>query len=227
MPGIKHTCLEDCTNLNKLYVGLSKEKKSLLKQAVTENRFSELTRDDKQLVQKMNVEIEEFKQYLDILRNAIFLNKYIKMVQDTTTCKMRNVYLQLSGTIGASYNNTVEEFLQSMLDVCTSHDFIHDYLLTCVHNNSWAICTSKNEHFKYRKVFQYIFQSCDFKRPLVLRNPDMHVDNACSMFCNMVNIRKKLEHSVAYSITCQDLLWLGKKQTKVAASKSKSFKKQR
>ena len=94
MPGIKHTCLEDCTNLNKLYVGLSKEKQSLLKQAATENRFSELTRDDKQLVQKMNVEIEEFKQYLDILRNAIFLNKYIKMVQDTTTCKMRNVYFE-------------------------------------------------------------------------------------------------------------------------------------
>ena len=201
--------LQNHPDLGALCNSLAKERTRTVQEVACGSRYSELCHDEKALVSSMSKELVQFEHYLHALKDAAYLNKFITLVQTFTQRKMRELYLELCGVVGAAYCNCLEDFLFHLKAVYLLHDQLSGYL-TCQSYRSWAVGTARNATHKYKPLFRYQFPACDFNRPLVIRNPDLWVDNAAKMFYVLVDLFTKFKCTKAYALSCTELLWLGK-----------------
>ena len=201
--------LHQCNDLNALRCSLSRERLQTVEEVACGNRFKDLCHDEKNLITCMSKELVQYDHYLNALRDAAFLNKFITMVQTFTQKKTREVYLKLCGVVGAAYCNCLEDFLFHLRDVFLLHDQLLGYIKGQSYR-SWAVGTARNTTHKYKPLFRYQFPACDFNHPLVIRNPDLWVDNGAKMFYTLVDLFTKFKCTTAYALSSTDLLWLGK-----------------
>lgn len=201
--------LKDCSHLESLYCSLNRERNITAKQSACGSRFGELAHEEKQLISSMMKELTEYEHYLNALRDATFLNKYITMVQSFCQKKTREIYLDLSEVVGQAFCNTLDDFLFNLNEVALLHERLQGYL-NGQSFRSWAIGSKHNKTHKYQSLFRYTFPDCDFDRPLVIRNPNLYYDNATKMFYNLVDIYNKMNDTRVYALSSTDLLWLGK-----------------
>lgn len=204
------TSLDTCDDLVSLRCSLDRERLRTIEEAAEGSRFRELRHDEKTLVACMSKELEQYDHYLHALKDAAFLNRFITMVQTFVQKKSRELYLQLSQVVGGAFCNCLEDFLFHLRHVYHQHDQLLGYLRTQSFR-SWAVGTARNPTHKYRELFRYQFPACDFNHPLVLRNPDLWVDNAAKMFYTLVDLYTKFKCTTAYALSCNQLLWLGKR----------------
>ena len=212
--------LSECEHLDSLCTSLNRERTTTVKQMAVGNRFGELMHEEKQLISSMLKELTEYEHYLNALLDATFLNKFITMVQSFCQKKTREIYLDLSEVVGQAFCNTLEAFLFKLKGVSLLHERLQGYL-NCQSFRSWAVGSAHNKTHKYKPLFRYTFPDCDFDRPLVIRNPNLHVDNATKMFFQLVDIYTKMMRSRAYALSSTELLWLGQlKERSVCTIKS-------
>lgn len=204
----QHKSLTECPHLDALCTSLTSERSTAVKQMAVGNCFSELKQEDKQVVQCMVKELTEYEHYLSALRDATFLNKFITMVQSFCQKKTREIYLDLTEAVGQAFCNTLSDFLFKLESVSCLHEQLLGYL-KCQSFRSWAVGSVYNTTHKHKPLFRYTFPDCDFNRPLVIRNPNMHVENATKMFFQLVDVYTKMKDTRAYALSSTDLLWLG------------------
>jgi hypothetical protein len=203
--------LSECKHLGALCASLDRERTTTVKQLASGSRFGELKQEDKQLVSSMLKELSEYEHYLHSLRDATFLNKFITMVQSFNQKKTREIYLDLSEVVGQAFCNTLEDFLFKLHEVSLLHERLQGYL-NCQSFRSWAVGSRHNKTHKHKALFRYSFPDCDFNRPLVIRNPDLHVDNATKMFFQLVDVFTKMKDTRGYVLSKQSMLWLGRRE---------------
>ena len=203
--------LSECKHLDALCTSLERERTTTVKQMASGSRFGELKHEDKQLVSSMLKELSEYEHYLHSLRDATFLNKFITMVQSFNQKKTREIYLDLSEVVGQAFCNTLEDFLFKLHEVSLLHDRLQGYL-NCQSFRSWAVGSRHNKTHKHKALFRYSFPDCDFNRPLVIRNPDLYVDNATKMFFQLVDVFTKMKDTRGYVLSKQSMLWLGRRE---------------
>lgn len=201
--------LAECKHLDLLCNSLCREKTATVKQMASGSRFGELKHEDKQLVSSMLKEMVEYEHYLNSLRDATFLNKFITMVQSFNQKKTREIYLDLSEVVGQAFCNTLEDFLFKLHEVSLRHENLQRYL-NCQSFRSWAVGSTHNKTHTYKPLFRYTFPDCDFNRPLVIRNPNLYIDNATKMFFQLVDVFTKMKDTRAYVLSSQSMLWLGR-----------------
>ena len=211
MPPPQHQSLTECKHLDALCSSLTSERTKTVKQVATGNRFGELKHDEKQLINSMLKELTEYEHYLNSLHDATFLNNFITMVQSFSQKKTRELYLDLCEVIGQAFCNTLEDFLFKLHEVSLLHERLVGYL-NCQSFRSWAVGSAHNKTHKFRPLFRYTFPDCDFDRPLVIRNPNLYVENATKMFFNLVDIYTKMQRTRVYALSATDALWLGRLQ---------------
>jgi hypothetical protein len=195
--------------LNGMCRGLARERASVVKGVAKNSRFHELRQDEKQLICGMLKELTEYERYLHTIRDAVFLNKSITMVQSFCQKKTRELYLDISALVGRAFGNTFDSFLFELQEAYIRHDRLRGYL-NCQHFRSWAIGSSWNQTHKFKPLFRYSFPECDFDRPLVIRNPDVCYENAAKMLYTLVDVSTKFKGTRAVAISNTDLLWLGR-----------------
>jgi len=201
--------LGECKDLDNLRCALTRESTRTAREAATGSRFNALCRDEKALVSCMSRELVQYDHYLHVLKEAAFLNRFITMVQTFAQRKTRELYLKLSGIVGAAYMSCLETFLYELRPVVSLHEQLQGYLITQAYR-SWAVGTKRNPTHKYKAYFRYQFPACDFNHPLVLHNPDLWVDNSVKIFYTLVDVFTKFMNTRAYALSSTTLLWLGK-----------------
>jgi hypothetical protein len=201
--------LRKCKDLGSLRTSLQKERRRIAEDAARGSRYQHLSRDNKDLVNGMSTELVQYEHYLKSLQDAAALNRYITLVQTFAQRKMRELYLQISEAIGCAYSGSLESFLYRLREVHLLHDQLLGYLATQSFR-SWAVGTTRNTRVKHRPLFRYQFPDCDFNRPLVIRNPDLWVDNAAKMCYTLIDLFTKFKRTTVYAISNTQLLWLGR-----------------
>ena len=209
--------LSTCDNLPSLCNHLAKERANTIQNLACGNRFRDLKHEDKQLISCMTKELTEYGYYLDTLKDAVYLNKYIHLVQSFCQKKTRELYLNLSESVGKAFCNTLEHLLFELRDIYLQNEQINGYL-NCQSFRSWAIGSCHNKTKKYKELFRYHFPECDFNRPLVVRNPSLNFDNAVKMFYRLIDMFSKFEQTRVFAISKTDLLWLGRLEEKGCAT---------
>ena len=203
-----HKPFNDSKHLESLYCSLNRERNITVKQSACGSRFGELAHEEKQLINSMLKELTEYEHYLNALRDATFLNKFITMVQSFCQKKTREIYLDLSEVVGQAFCNTLDDFLFKLHEVSLLHQQLQGYLNGQTFR-SWAIGSKHNKTHKYQSLFRYTFPDCDFDRPLVIRNPNLYFENATKMFYDLVDVYNKMKNTRVYALSSTDLLWLG------------------
>jgi len=213
----RHQPLSTCENLPALCNSLARERTQTVSNVAGGNHFRDLNHEEKQLISCMSKELTEYGHYLHSLKDATFLNKYIHLVQSFCQKKTRELYLDLSESVGKAFCNTLDNLLFGLREIYLHHDQLTGYL-NCQSFRSWAVGSSHNKTKKYKELFRYQFPECDFNRPLVVRNPSMVMDNAVKMFYRLIDMFTKFKHTRAFAISCTDLLWLGRLEETGSAS---------
>lgn len=203
------TTLSRSENLDKLHHSLQEEKRKTAVEVAKGSRYDHLKQEDKNAVTCMSNELTQYGHYLKSLQGAAHLNKFITLVQTFAQRKMRELFVELSNVIGGAYSNSLEDLLFKLRDLYQLHDQLLSYLSSQCHH-TWAVGTSRNSKCKHRELFRYQFPECDFNRPLVIRNPDLWVDNAIKMFYSVADLFTKFKGTVSYAISGTQLLWLGR-----------------
>lgn len=209
--------LSKCDNLPSLCNSLARERASTVSNLACGSRFCDLNHEEKQLISCMSKELTEYGHYLNSLKDATFLNKYIHLVQSFCQKKTRKLYLDLSESVGKAFCNTLDNFLFELRDIYLQNDQINGYL-NCQSFRSWAVGSCQNKTKKFKELFRYQFPDCDFDHPLVLRNPSMLIDNAIKMFYRLIDMNTKFKNTRAFAISNTDLLWLGRLEEKGCAT---------
>ena len=102
-------------------------------------------------------------------------------------------------------------FIEKVKGIAMRHKTLNLYLQTQKFM-TWAVGSCHNPTSKYKSVFRYNFDLCEFRRPIVIRNPNLQVDNAAQMLVTLADIRAKLNHTDVFSISEKKLLWLGSRR---------------
>lgn len=204
----KHS-LSKCKRLPELCDSLVRERANTVSTVACGSRFRNLNHEEKQLIACMSKELTQYTHYLQTLRDATFLNKYIHLVQSFCQKKTREIYLQLSESVSKAFSSSLDALLFDLRNVYLLHEQLNGYL-NCQSFRSWAVGSCHNKTKKYKECFRYNFPECDFERPLVLRNPSLTIDNAAKMFYRLIDVFTKFNGTRAFAISQTDLLWLGR-----------------
>ena len=196
--------------LSKLYSELSTERDKTFKEAARGNRFHSLRRDEKELVGCMSKELQEYARYLNTLKDATFLHKFISMVQHYTLKKLRELFLDMSALVGDAYESSLENLMFKLREIYQQHDRLNAYLSNQAFR-TWAVGSAYNPKQKHKPLFRYHFPDCDYHRPLVIRNPCLWLENAVRMFYILIDVYTKFEDTRAYALSSSQHLWLGRK----------------
>ena len=196
--------------LQDLYATLHDEKRALVKQAVTDNKFHRLAKDDKLHVSEMSDEIKHYEQYIKDLREARALNSFIRMVQNFAHVRFREIRNELRDMRVPICTWTLRTALERLEPIVLRVDQLLSHL-RAQRFRGWNICCCEGEGSRYRPEYRYAFPKCEFGCPLVIRNANICIPNVVSNMYTMIDLFSKLCGTRVYTLDRRRALWLGRR----------------
>ena len=198
--------------LSNLYTSLHDEKRALVRQAVTDNKFHRLPKDDKLQVTEMSHEIQHFEQYIKDLREAHALNTFIRLVQEHTLRSVREIRKQLQATVARILSSDLRGALTMLEPIVLRHEQLLSYLQSQRFRSAPVCCNHGDPtSSRYRCEYRYSFPKCEFSIPLVVRNGNLWIKNIVRMTHAMMDLFSKLCGTRVHVLDSRRALWLGRR----------------
>lgn len=153
------------SGLQDLYQNLRDEKRTLVRQAVTDNKFHRLDRNGKLHINEMSNEIQHYEQYIKDLQEARALNSYVLLVQEfahRSLRELRNDVREIRQNILMWNLNTA---LHKLQPIALKHDQLLAHLQAQKFRNWHICCGYRVPAHRYKSMFE----DCRIPRTLPAR----------------------------------------------------------